>query len=155
MINAAAAHHKPETFLQWIIATADEVASGFEREEFDRYNDSKDETREGQNHFTARLLTLFEQVRINNSAPSGAALGCRYRLKPLAPLTIFPVEAQQYKSRDREHAKNEYAVLWRGFVSDLDKFHEATARIGRSGSIISTAYGSPMRMRYLRRPLST
>ena len=121
MINAAAAHHKPETFLQWIIATADRVASGFEREEFDRYNDSKDETREGQNHFTARLLTLFEQVRINNSAPSGAALGCRYRLKPLAPLTIFPVEAQQYKSRDREHAKNEYAVLWRGFVSDLDK----------------------------------
>src|SRR5215475_13894031 len=25
LINAAAAHHKPETFLQWIIATADRV----------------------------------------------------------------------------------------------------------------------------------
>src|SRR5262249_43806923 len=27
LINAAAAHHKPETFLQWVIATADRVAS--------------------------------------------------------------------------------------------------------------------------------
>src|SRR5262249_18741935 len=88
LINAAAAHHKPETFLQWIIATADRVASGFECEEFDRYNDSKDETREGLNHLTARLLTLFEQVRIDESVRSDAALRWRYRLKPLAPLTV-------------------------------------------------------------------
>ena len=120
LINAAAAHHKPETFLQWIIATADRVASGFEREEFDRYNDSKDEMREGLNHLTARLLTLFEQVRIDKSARSDAALRWRYRLKALAPSTIFPIEAQQYESRDREHAKNEYAVLWQSFVSELD-----------------------------------
>ena len=38
LVNAAARHHKPETFLQWIIATADRVASGFEREAFDKYN---------------------------------------------------------------------------------------------------------------------
>ncbi len=38
IINAAAAHHKPDTFLQWIIATADRVASGFEREAFEKYN---------------------------------------------------------------------------------------------------------------------
>ncbi len=43
IINAAAAHHKPESFLQWIIATADRVASGFEREEFDDYNAAEDE----------------------------------------------------------------------------------------------------------------
>ena len=45
LINAAAAHHKPDTFLQWVVATADRVASGFEREEFDQYNASKYETR--------------------------------------------------------------------------------------------------------------
>ena len=28
LINAAAAHHRPDTFLQWVIATADRVASG-------------------------------------------------------------------------------------------------------------------------------
>ena len=46
LINAAAAHHRPDTFLQWVIATADRVASGFERDEFDKYNDAKDENEE-------------------------------------------------------------------------------------------------------------
>ena len=31
-VNASSAHHKPDTFLQWIVATADRVASGFERD---------------------------------------------------------------------------------------------------------------------------
>ena len=31
LINAAGAHHRPETLLQWIVATADRAASGFER----------------------------------------------------------------------------------------------------------------------------
>ena len=37
-INLAAMHHKPETPLQWIIAIADRVSSGFDRKEFDDYN---------------------------------------------------------------------------------------------------------------------
>ena len=35
IVNAAASHHRPGTFLQWVIATADRVASGFEREMFE------------------------------------------------------------------------------------------------------------------------
>ena len=120
LINAAAAHHKPDTFLQWIVATADRVASGFEREEFEQYNASKDETREGLDHFTARLLTLFEQVRINGRPPSDSALRFRYPLKPLAPQIIFPVEANAYESREKERAKTEYARLWDGFVTGLE-----------------------------------
>ena len=58
LINAAAAHHRPSTFLQWIIATADRVASGFEREEFEKYNKSKE-----KNHYQSRQLPLFEQIR--------------------------------------------------------------------------------------------
>jgi CRISPR-associated protein Csm1 len=120
LINAAAAHHKPDTFLQWVVATADRVASGFEREEFEQYNASKDETRQGLDHFTARLLTLFEQVRISGQPPSESALQFRYPLKPLAPTMIFPVEANGYESREREHAKREYARLWDEFVTGLE-----------------------------------
>ena len=120
LINAAAAHHKPYTFLQWVIATADRVASGFERKEFNRYNESKDETRDGLNHFTTRLLTLFEQIRVKSPA-SDRGLSQRYPLKPLAPRTIFPVDARDCKSRDREKAKAEYKALWNAFVGDLDK----------------------------------
>ncbi|MCB1977133.1 MAG: hypothetical protein KDE66_09045, partial [Nitrosomonas sp.] len=61
-INAAAMHHKPVTFLQWIIATADRVASGFDREEFEQYNQAEEGTVTGKNHYTARQLTLFEQI---------------------------------------------------------------------------------------------
>jgi CRISPR-associated protein Csm1 len=120
LINAAAAHHKPDTFLQWVVATADRVASGFEREEFEQYNASMDQTREGLDHFTARLLTLFEQVRIGGSLVSNSALRFRYPLKPLAPHTIFPVEAQGYERRERERAKEEYRRLWDGFITGLE-----------------------------------
>lgn len=128
LINAAAAHHKPDTFLQWVVATADRVASGFEREEFEQYNASKDETRQGLDHFTARLLTLFEQIRISEQPSSDSALQFRYPLKPLAPQTIFPVEANGYESRDQERAKREYARLWDEFVAGL----EAVPRSHRS-----------------------
>jgi CRISPR-associated protein Csm1 len=120
LINASAAHHKPDTFLQWVIATADRVASGFEREEFDQYNDSKDQTRDGLDHFTARLLTLFEQTRLETPV-SNAVLTQRYPLKPLAPGTIFPVAARDCEARDRATAKAEYLRLWNAFVDDLDR----------------------------------
>ena len=65
LVNAAAMHHKPDTFLQWIIATADRVASGFEREEFEQYNAGEDKTESGRNHYQARQLSLLEQIRLN------------------------------------------------------------------------------------------
>lgn len=46
LINAAAGHHKPNSYLQWIIATADRVVSGFKREEFEQYNKAED-----KNHY--------------------------------------------------------------------------------------------------------
>jgi CRISPR-associated protein Csm1 len=121
LINAAAAHHKPDTFLQWVIATADRVASGFEREEFEKYNEQKDERRDGLNHFTTRLLTLVEQIRLNGLSPSDKTLTRRYRLKPLAPGTIFPVEASECEGRNRERAKAEYRELWDAFVDGLGR----------------------------------
>ena len=120
LINAAAAHHRPDTFLQWVAATADRVASGFEREEFEQYNASKDETRAGLDHFTARLLTLFEQVCISSQPTSDSALRFRYPLEPLAPHSIFSVEANGYESREQERAKQEYARLWDDFVRGLE-----------------------------------
>lgn len=120
LVNAAAAHHKPDTFLQWVIATADRIASGFEREEFERYNRAKDETREGLDHFTARQLTLFEQIRLDSEPNSGEALTWRYRLAPLSPASIFPVPARESEIRDRVRAKGEYRKLWDTFIAGLE-----------------------------------
>ncbi|MGR9046368.1 MAG: type III-A CRISPR-associated protein Cas10/Csm1 [Gammaproteobacteria bacterium] len=116
-INAAAMHHKPENFLQWIIATADRVASGFDREEFEKYNQGEDVTRTGKNHYTARQLTLFEQI--NKSGLTEKDFLYRYPLKPLSPDSIFPVEAKGYEKDDNKAAQEEYAKLWRAFIEGL------------------------------------
>ena len=116
-INAAAMHHKPETFLQWIIATADRVASGFDREEFEEYNQADEGTATGKNHYTARQLTLFEQIRLDSKAEQKYVY--RYPLKPLSPNSIFPVEASQYEGNDDKAAQKEYNDLWHGFTEAL------------------------------------
>ena len=123
LINAAAMHHRPETLLQWIIATADRVASGFERENFETYNNAE-ESYIGRNHFQARLWTLFEQVRLqeNVQRPTAAAdFKWRYPLKPLAPENLFPVERDAYEPHQNEPAQAEYRVLWEAFLAALQE----------------------------------
>ncbi len=109
LINAAAAHHKPDTFLQWIIATADRVASGFERETFEQYNQAEE-----HNHYTSRQLTLFEQI-----GKKDEAYAYRYALKPLSSESIFPLKAEGYELKDNERAQREYLTLWENFKTGL------------------------------------
>ncbi|RAU17610.1 type III-A CRISPR-associated protein Cas10/Csm1 [Nitrincola tibetensis] len=120
LVNAAACHHRPDTFLQWIIATADRVASGFEREAFERYNDSDDITDTGLNHYQTRQLSLFESIRLTASAP--LSLGnYQYRLplKPMSPEGLFPVARKQCEGADNKAAQAEYADLWQDFLQAL------------------------------------
>ncbi len=119
LINAAARHHRPETYLQWLIATADRVASGFERSEFDRYNAAESEqTPTKKNHYTARLLTLFEQIRLDDGKEP-MVFQRRYRLEPMTPAALFPVSAVGYEHDDQDGARQEYARLWAGFERAL------------------------------------
>ncbi|CAA6820364.1 MAG: CRISPR-associated protein, Csm1 family [uncultured Thiotrichaceae bacterium] len=117
LVNAAAKHHKPDTFLQWVIATADRVASGFEREEFEEYNQAE----EKKNHYTTKQLTLFEQISIKEKqkATDQSQLKYRYALKSLSPDSIFPVLASEAESTDRKKAQQEYRALWDEFAESL------------------------------------
>jgi CRISPR-associated protein Csm1 len=115
-INAASAHHRPDTFLQWIVATADRVASGFERDEFDtKYNNVK----ERDNHYRARLLTLFEQL--GKSKVGEGELAWRYPLRPLAPENVFPTHTNDCTPQDNASAKAEYLVLWSALLDGLKR----------------------------------
>ncbi|WP_373510292.1 type III-A CRISPR-associated protein Cas10/Csm1 [Thiocapsa sp.] len=121
IVNAAGRHHVPDTFLQWIVATADRVASGFERETFEAYNQAEDKTRTGRNHYTARQLTLFEPIRLNGDPGNTRdQWHWRYPLKPLSPESLFPVEAKGYEGNDDKAAQAEYAALWEQFTAALD-----------------------------------
>ena len=122
LANAASMHHKPDTFLQWIIATADRVASGFERDEFERYNVAEDKTDTGRNHYQARQLTLFEQICVDEkraAKDTSAKLEMRYPLKALSPESIFPVNRDACEPGSDAPAKAEYRELWEQFLGAL------------------------------------
>ncbi len=97
-INAAAKHHKPETFLQWIIATADRVASGFDREEFEKYNEADEGTSTGKNHYTARQLPLFEQIRLDSERKANNTLTV-IRSNPYPQPASFPSKPINAKAK--------------------------------------------------------
>ncbi len=125
LVNAAAAHHRPDTFLQWVIATADRVASGFEREEFENYNAAKDEnttTPTGRNHYQARMLSLLEQIQLTDKPVdhSASSLKWRYPLQALSPEAIFPHLREKCEPAKDEPAQQEYAALWQQFLTAIE-----------------------------------
>lgn len=119
LINAAARHHNPQTFLQWIIATADRLASGFERSEFERYNQAEEGAATGKNHYQARLLPLFESIALEGDRSQRADF-C-LPLAPLSPQSLFPGLRRQIEPADNAQAQAEYATLWAGFVAALER----------------------------------
>ncbi|HGG60743.1 MAG TPA: type III-A CRISPR-associated protein Cas10/Csm1 [Gammaproteobacteria bacterium] len=120
LINAAAMHHKPDTALQWLIATADRVASGFERDAFDDYNQAVDDEGERLNHYTRRQLTLFEQIRLDGAPVRGEDLAWRYRLEPLSVASLFPAPASEIEKAGNKAGQADYRKLWDAFRAALD-----------------------------------
>jgi len=110
--------------LQWIIAAADRVASGFERDEFEAYNAAKDENKDsptGKNHYQARQLSLFEQIRIDGATSKFTAndLKWRYPLAALSPTAIFPQPREQCEPGTDARAQAQYQALWQDFLTAL------------------------------------
>lgn len=122
LINAAARHHKPETFLQWVIATADRLSSGFERSQFDEYNQAE-EGNQSRSYKTARMEVLLEKIALpdaNGNKASKPALH-RYALKPLSPEGLIPIEAKNAEPSTDAEGTAEYKALWDGFLSALQR----------------------------------
>ncbi len=121
IINAAARHHRPGTFLQWIVATADRLASGFEREEFEAYNQSPDDGEAKLNHYTTRQWTLLEGIgEPKVGAKSPAMPNYRYPLEPLSPASIFPVASDVCEVGNNASAQASYLTLWKQFLDGLN-----------------------------------
>lgn len=118
LINAAARHHKPETFLQWIVACADRLASGFERDEFELYNQAEEENEEKHTHVTARMQVLLEKISLEGSKPAAQH---RYPLVPFSPEALIPQVKAQVQPKDNASGREQYQALWQGFLSGLKR----------------------------------
>lgn len=118
-ISLAAGHHKPETQLQWIIAMADRISSGWDRDEFDKkYNHAV----AWQNYRQTRLLPIFERLmHEEEGAPEiSDKYFYSYPLKEISPLNIFPGKKNQVHPKDKQTAIEEYKKLFNEFVYALE-----------------------------------
>lgn len=126
-MNLAAGHHNPKTPLQWIIAIADRVSSGFDRDEFENYN--KGMGIGFKDYKKTRLLTIFEGISTDGTWRDDSLESYRFRypLKELSPENIFPVVIPPLEmggegglEEDRQ-ASDDYRNLFFNFVNYLGK----------------------------------
>lgn len=114
-INLAAGHHRPETPLQWIIAVADRVSSGFDRDEFEGYNKGIDI----RDYKKTRLLPIIEGISFEatKSDETLDSYNFRYPLKVISPFNIFP---DKVSISNRTDAEKDYQALFAGFIDALN-----------------------------------
>ncbi|MBW1847782.1 MAG: HD domain-containing protein [Deltaproteobacteria bacterium] len=118
-INLAAGHHNPKTPMQWIIAMADRISSGWDREEFDKEYNCAVAWKE---YMQTRLLLIFERLmREEEIEPeSSDKYSYCYPLKEISPKNIFPGKKNQVHPKDNQTAIEEYKNLFNEFVYTLE-----------------------------------
>ncbi len=99
MSDASAMHHNPQNEMQWIIAAADRMASGFEREKFEAYNEKHDK----EDFKKQRLWYLFDESK-------------RYKIDTLSPENLY--------AQENNAVTNEYDALWDRFMKDMENVKE-------------------------------
>jgi len=112
-INLTAKHHKPETVMEWIVAISDRISSGFDRKDFEDYNNEISV----KDYKKTRLLTLFEGIEKENDDNLNN-FKYRYSLKELSPQNVFPIQIDGALESD---PSEEYRQLFFNFVNSLEK----------------------------------
>ena len=119
-INLAAGHHKPETQMQWIVAMADRISSGWDRDEFDKeYNRAVP----WRDYKRTRLLPIFDRLmRQEESEPETSdKYSYCYPLREISPKNIFPGTKNQVQPKDDQAAIEEYKNLFNEFAYALER----------------------------------
>ncbi|MEW6139416.1 MAG: type III-A CRISPR-associated protein Cas10/Csm1 [Thermodesulfobacteriota bacterium] len=119
-INLAAAHHKPETPMQWVIATADRLSSGWDRNRFEEGNRSDIHWRD---YRKTRLYPVLERLTLKDvpGKTRQAKHSYCYRLAEVSARSIFPGLESEIVPASNEEAKEEYQSLFVRFCDSLKK----------------------------------
>ncbi len=115
-INLTAGHHVPQTPLQWIVAMADRISSGWDRKTFEEYNQAI----AFQDYKKTRLLPLFEGL-LKDKKEQESEFAYRYPLREISPLNIFPLLKKEAVPVNIEKALQEYKSLFDEFLDALER----------------------------------
>lgn len=121
LVNAAAMHHRPQTSLQWCVAMADRVASGFEREQL-REAEGMD-PQGPKAYITTRMWSLFEQIQLD--ADRHQAMVHRLPVKALSVDAIYPEKVDVQAKPSVQEATQTYSALWQQFVDCQKRLPES------------------------------
>ncbi len=120
LVKLAASHHNPSTAMEWIIAEADRLSSGMDRETFDA---GENDAIAISDYEKTRLLPVLE---ILNAGDQNEAIKKKEQYKhalplaPLGPQTMFPMPSEKVVPSDKAAAKGEYKRLFDAFTQELD-----------------------------------
>lgn len=116
-INLAAGHHNPDTPMQWIVAVADRIASGWERDTLEKVGESPIHWRD---YKKTRMFGIFEQLMVERTEGEEAIehFSYHYPLEPVSPGAIFPIKKGTIDLREKDPAA-EYRALFAGFFEGL------------------------------------
>jgi len=115
LINLAAMHHKPEHPLQWIIAEADRLSSGIDRDEF-----PEGKPIPPSDAVKTRLIPIFETLfRQDYETASSEHFKWRYRLREISAETIFPIKLNGEQSTKKKEHEEDYKNLYRDFTDKI------------------------------------
>ncbi len=122
LVKLAASHHNPTSPMEWIIAEADRLSSGMDREEFD---DCENDPIAVSDYKKTRLLPILESLDTNAGSDKLNRRDYRFAfpLSPLTPQTLFPLPKEKAVPADRASAKKDYQDLFEAFVQDLAGLH--------------------------------
>jgi len=97
--DISAKHHIPETKNEWIVAAADRLASGFERDNFEEYNQKVED----------EVKTSFKEQQLDHLFANDK----KFSLDIFEPDNIFPTNDKGIG----------YSKLWKAFKEDLNKIN--------------------------------
>lgn len=121
LINIAAAHHKPVSAMEWIVAVADRVSSGFERDKFEEYNKTLGNP---SKYKQTRLLSMFEKLTIQGTIhdyKDESEFAYRNQLRELNTKEVFPASVEKVEPSEKSVAEEEYRKLFESFILALEK----------------------------------
>lgn len=123
LINLAAAHHKPETPLQWIVSEADRLSSGLDRQQFDGVGSGI----KIRDYRKTRLIPIAEQMLRGGDfykTDNHDSYKWRYRLAEISPDNTFPLPRKEAESADDSVARQEYEALFEKCTNSLGQLEQ-------------------------------
>ncbi len=125
LISLAAGHHRPETPMQWIIADADRVSSGWDRAEYDNHQSGV----QPRDYQKTRLIPVFERLMsdVSDEHSGEESHAYSYPLRIQGPSSIFPMKKTDQPKNIK--GTQEYDSLFQEFSLALEQLQHRTENI--------------------------